>query len=72
MDSAGNAIRNPKTNCEYNNPKMFQRILLDLQLEGIKSQYFCQFVNQRIDSIPEESWNNLRLYEFPLNHSNLK
>ncbi|YP_588342.1 hypothetical protein ZeamMp080 (mitochondrion) [Zea mays subsp. mays] len=69
MDSAGNAIRNPQTNCEYN-PKMFQRILLDLQLEGIQSKYYSQFVNQRVDSIPKESWNNLRIDELPLNQFN--
>jgi len=47
-------------------PKMFQRIVQDLQLKGIRSPFYSQFINQRLDSIPEESWTNFRLDELPL------
>jgi hypothetical protein len=59
LDSAGIAIRNPKGE-EYSK-KSLNMILQSLQQRGIESTYFAQFLNKRMETLPNEDFDNLRI-----------
>jgi len=66
LDQAGITIRNPKTGGEYSIGTL-NLILQNLRQNGRESPYFSKFINSRMDSIPNEDFNTLRVEDLPQN-----